>query len=116
MRMNRWTRNGMLDRVFACLQAKGIVHIRLEVVGLDSTIVPVHPDGTGARKKWTAGHRTLPRRLDHQASSGCRGRADCASRSPVPRPGQGRFPTGGNSCGRRGPWRTTSGCRTGRPW
>ena len=51
MRMNRWVRKGVLDRVFTCLQEQGLVRITLEVVGLDSTIVPVHPDGTGALKK-----------------------------------------------------------------
>ena len=51
MRMNRWSKQGVLDRVFACLQEQGLVRIHLEVPGLDSTIVPVHPDGTGAEKK-----------------------------------------------------------------
>ena len=51
MRMNRWSKKGVLDRVFARLQELGLVRLKLEVVGLDSTIVPVHPDGTGAQKK-----------------------------------------------------------------
>ena len=51
MRMNRWSKNGVLDRVLARLQELGLVRIKLEVVGLDSTIVTVHPDGTGALKK-----------------------------------------------------------------
>ena len=51
VRMNRWSKKGVLDRVFARLQELGLVRMRLEVVGLDSTIVPVHPDGTGAQKK-----------------------------------------------------------------
>lgn len=51
VRMNRWVRKGVLDRVFTRLQERGLVRIKLEVVGLDSTIVPVHPDGTGALKK-----------------------------------------------------------------
>lgn len=51
MRRNRWTRNGVLDRVFARLQEKGLVRIPPAVVGLDRTIVPVPPDGTGARTK-----------------------------------------------------------------
>ena len=51
MRMNRWSKNGVLDRVLARLQELGLVRIKLEVVGLDSTIMPVHPDGTGAQKK-----------------------------------------------------------------
>ena len=50
-RLQRWARAGVLDRVFARLQEAQLVRLRVEVVGLDSTIVPVHPDGTGARKK-----------------------------------------------------------------
>lgn len=40
--------------------------MKLEAVSLDSTIVKVHPDGTGAPKKGTPSHRTLPRWLEHQ--------------------------------------------------
>jgi transposase len=50
-RMNRWSKNGVLDRVFQRLQESQIVRIRIEAVSLDSTIVKVHPDGTGALKK-----------------------------------------------------------------
>ena len=50
-RMNRWSKNGVLDRVFAQLQQEQIVRIKIEAVCLDSTIVKVHPDGTGALKK-----------------------------------------------------------------
>ena len=51
-RMNRWSKNGVLDRVFAQLQHDQIVRIKIEAVGaLDSTAVKVHPDGTGALKK-----------------------------------------------------------------
>src|SRR5437868_15053424 len=50
-RMNRWSKNGVLDRVFAQLQHAQIVRIKIEAVGLDSTAVKVHPDGTGALKK-----------------------------------------------------------------
>ena len=50
-RMNRWAKAGVLDRVFERMQAAQLVRIRLEAVSLDSTIVKVHPDGTGARKK-----------------------------------------------------------------
>ena len=50
-RMNRWSKSGVLDRVFTEVQRAQIVRIRLEVVSLDSTIVKVHPDGTGALKK-----------------------------------------------------------------
>ena len=50
-RMNRWSKNGVLDRVFEHLQREQIVRIKVEAMGLDSTSVKVHPDGTGARKK-----------------------------------------------------------------
>jgi transposase len=50
-RMNRWSKAGVLDRVFARLQREQILAIRFEVVSLDSTTVKVHPDGTGALKK-----------------------------------------------------------------
>lgn len=51
VRMNRWAKNGVLDRVFEQLQLEQIVRIRIEAFSLDSTIVKVHPDGTGALKK-----------------------------------------------------------------
>ncbi|MBR8429092.1 MULTISPECIES: IS5 family transposase [Burkholderia] len=50
-RMNRWSRSGVLDRVFTELQREQIVRVRVEAVSLDSTVVKVHPDGTGAFKK-----------------------------------------------------------------
>ena len=50
-RMNRWAKNGVLDRVFAHLQREQLLRVRLEAVALDSTIGKVHPDGTGALKK-----------------------------------------------------------------
>ena len=50
-RMNRWSKNGVLDRVFEHLQREQIVRIKLEAMSMDSTIVKVHPDGTGALKK-----------------------------------------------------------------
>ncbi len=41
--------------MFARLQAEQIIVIPLEAVGLDSTSIKIHPDGTGARKK--TGHK-----------------------------------------------------------
>ena len=51
MRMSRWTRKGVLDQVLAHLQRDLGVHVDATALGLDSTSVKVHPDGTGARKK-----------------------------------------------------------------
>lgn len=56
-RMNRWSKSGVWDRVFARLQQEGVIRLELKVVSLDSTSVKVHPDGTGAQKKRSAGHR-----------------------------------------------------------
>ena len=50
-RLNRWSKKGVLERVFTRLQAEQILAIKIEVVSLDSTSIKVHPDGTGARKK-----------------------------------------------------------------
>ncbi|HEY5732458.1 MAG TPA: IS5 family transposase, partial [Methyloceanibacter sp.] len=50
-RMNRWTKSGVLDRMFEELQKAQVVRIKIEAVSLDSTSIKVHPDGTGAPKK-----------------------------------------------------------------
>ena len=50
-RMNRWTKAGVLDRVFEQLQRAQVVRIKIEAVSLVSTSIKVHPDGTGALKK-----------------------------------------------------------------
>ena len=50
-RMNRWAKGGVLDRVFAQMQRQQLIRIKIESVSLDSTIIKVHPDGTGALKK-----------------------------------------------------------------
>ena len=50
-RMNRWSKSGVMDRIFEKLQLEQIVRIRIEAFSLDSTAVKVHPDGTGALKK-----------------------------------------------------------------
>ena len=49
--MNRWSKRGVLDKVFAALQDEGIININSDVVCLDSTTVKVHPDACGALKK-----------------------------------------------------------------
>ena len=57
MRMNRWSKNGTLERLFKALQIEGIIKIKMEALCIDSTTVKVHPDGTGALKK--TGNRLL---------------------------------------------------------
>lgn len=63
-RMNRWAKSGVLDTVFEQLQREQIIRVRIEAVSLDSTVVKVHPDGTGALKK------TVPRPSDDPAEDG----------------------------------------------
>ncbi|MDZ7778659.1 MAG: IS5 family transposase [Gemmatimonadota bacterium] len=50
-RMNRWAKDGVLDRIFTALQEEQIIQIKIEALSMDSSIVKVHPDGTGAGKK-----------------------------------------------------------------
>jgi transposase len=51
VRVSRWAKNGVLARIFEVLQKERLISIKIEVASLDSTIVKVHPDGTGALKK-----------------------------------------------------------------
>ncbi|MCY1530317.1 hypothetical protein D9M68_654980 [compost metagenome] len=50
-RMRRWTKAGVLDRMFEELQREQVIRIKIEAVSLDSTSIKVHPDGAGALKK-----------------------------------------------------------------
>jgi len=50
-RLSRWSKKGVLERVFEQLQLAQIVRIRVDAMSLDTTIIKVHPDGTGALKK-----------------------------------------------------------------
>lgn len=50
-RANRWAKSGVLNRVFAALQSSNMINMEIKHVSLDSTIIKVHPDGTGALKK-----------------------------------------------------------------
>ena len=49
-RMKRWSKAGVLDQLLEELQHQQLVRIKFEAVSLDSTIVKVHPDRTGAQK------------------------------------------------------------------
>lgn len=49
-RMNRWSKAGVLDRVFAQLQQQQLVRIKLEAVGRAGNVVKVGPYRKGALK------------------------------------------------------------------
>ena len=68
MRLNRWAKAGVLERVFAALLAEQPAAQDLDALSLDSTIIQLHPDASGARRRGGgAGDRPLPRRLVDQA-------------------------------------------------
>ena len=50
-RMNRWSKKGVLDRIFMRLQQEQMIRIKIEAVSLDSTIIKIHPVGTWALTK-----------------------------------------------------------------
>jgi transposase len=49
VRLNRWAKNGVLERVYTALTAEGLK--TMPVCAFDSTAIKVHPDVHGARKK-----------------------------------------------------------------
>ncbi|GHU10541.1 hypothetical protein FACS1894151_09980 [Spirochaetia bacterium] len=49
VRFDRWSENGVLERVYKALAAEGLTGC--EVYALDSTAIKVHPDAQGALKK-----------------------------------------------------------------
>ena len=95
-RMNRWAKAGVLDRVFAELQRPDLIRVRVEVMSLDSTIVKVHPDGTGALEQTVpkpsgshAGGRVprfigLPRMIEAQSDSHSPGEKRVTGHKDVP--------------------------------
>ena len=71
-RLMRWAESGVLDRVFEQLQRQRLMSVRIEALSLDSSIVKVHPDGTGARKKRPPVDWPKPGWMEHQSAFGCR--------------------------------------------
>ena len=61
-RMNRWSKSGVLDRVFEQLQREQIVRIRIEAVSLDSTTVKSSRRRCEIRRRWTTIHMPRSRR------------------------------------------------------
>ncbi len=49
-KFSRWAKNGVMQRIFAALQAEEVIAIHMEVLALDSTSCKVHPDAHGALK------------------------------------------------------------------
>ena len=49
-KFSRWAKSGVMQRIFAALQAEEIIAIKVEVLAIDSTSCKVHPDGHGCLK------------------------------------------------------------------
>ena len=58
VRFQRWSENGVMDRILAELQKKKIIGLR--VVFLDSTTVRAHPAASGAHQKRGFNHLVVP--------------------------------------------------------
>lgn len=66
VRIRRWAENGVLDRLFEALQAHNIIRVSIDCIGLDSTSIKVHPDGTGALKKTVRNPSVNPEAVGQQ--------------------------------------------------
>ena len=51
VRVNCWTKRGMLQSAFLRLQQLSIIQFQVNVVTLDSTCIKAHPDGMGAGRR-----------------------------------------------------------------
>ena len=51
MRLNRWAKAGVLARVLAELQQELLTELNWDALSLDSTIIKLHSDATGAPNK-----------------------------------------------------------------
>ena len=51
VRLNRWAKAGVLERVARALQQELLAELDLDALSLDSTIIPVHAHGSGALRK-----------------------------------------------------------------
>ena len=67
MRLNRWATARVLARVLAELQQELLAELNWDARSLDSTIIKLHPDATGAPKKGAPSDRSFARALDDQA-------------------------------------------------
>ena len=51
VRLNRWAKQGVLERVLTELQRDQLDGLDCSTLSLDSTIIKLHPDASGARRR-----------------------------------------------------------------
>ena len=59
-RFNRWSRNGVVERLFAALQEERIIAVEVRVLAMDSTGVKVHQHAAASPKKGDSGPSGCP--------------------------------------------------------
>ena len=59
-RFNRWSRNGVVERLFAALQEERIIAVEVRVLALDPTGVKVHQHAAASPKKGGSGPSGCP--------------------------------------------------------
>ena len=83
-RLNRWAKQGVLERVLSELQRDQIGGRDGATLSLDSTIIKLRPDASGARRRGGQAigrSRSLPR-----LERGAAGRPNCTPSSPTTAP------------------------------
>jgi len=60
VRLNRWAKSGVLDRVFEALQRERVLRMKIEVTSLESTSIQKRSDKVGESKKSVCAHSVKP--------------------------------------------------------
>lgn len=71
VRLNRWSKNKVLERLFIGLQKERIINVNMEALSIDSITVKVHPNGIGVLKKWKTKNLRVNRRTYSEDTCGC---------------------------------------------
>ena len=71
VRLNRWSKNKVLERLFIGLQKERIINVNMEALSIDSITVKVHPNGIGVLKKRKTKNLRVNRRTYSEDTCGC---------------------------------------------
>ena len=87
VRLNRWAKRGMVERLLSELQHDCLEGLTLDTLSLDSTIIKLHADGSGALRKRGHSNRALTRWMDNEAPRPGRQRPHAPEAGALTRPG-----------------------------
>ena len=71
VRLNRWSKNKVLERLFIGLQKERIINVKMEALSVGSTTVKVHPHVTMSIKKRKTKHLKVKRMTYNEDTCGC---------------------------------------------